>query len=63
MFKIDHVIKFRGCGKNKEALIKCKGWPKNSWIPASNIVTYPNKKINAVYLTTTSDTTTHLPFP
>ena len=46
LFKIDHVIKFRGCGKNKEALVKWKGWPKkfNSWIPASNIVTYPNKK-------------------
>ena len=47
LFKIDHVIKFRGCGKSKEALVKWKGWPKefNSWIPASNIVTYPNKKL------------------
>ena len=46
LFKIDHVIKFRGCGKNKEALFKWKGWPKkfNSWIPTSNVVTYPNKK-------------------
>ena len=54
MFKIDHVIKFQGCGKNKEALVKRKGWPEkfNLWIPASNIV-----------LTTSGDTTTHLPLP
>ena len=39
IFKIEKVIKFRGRGKNKEALIKWLGWPKkfNSWILASNI--------------------------
>ena len=34
------VIKYKGCGKKREALVHWLGWPKifNSWIPASNIV-------------------------
>ena len=28
LFKIEHVIKCKGRGKNKEALVKWKGWPK-----------------------------------
>ena len=38
-FKIETVIKKRGCGKKEEVLIKWKGWPEkfNSWIPASDL--------------------------
>ena len=39
LFKIDHIIKYRGKGKKKEALVRWKGWSKrfDSWIPVSNI--------------------------
>ena len=38
-FKIETVIKKRGCGKKEEVLVKWKGWPEkfNSWIPASDL--------------------------
>ena len=40
LFLIAKIIKYKGRGKNKEALVSWKGWPKkfNSWIPASNLV-------------------------
>ena len=46
LFKIEHVIKYKGHGKNKEALVKWKGWPKmfNSWIPASSLITISKRK-------------------
>ena len=46
LFKIEYVIKYKGCGKNKEALVKWKGWPKkfNSWIPASSLVTISKRR-------------------
>ena len=46
LFKVDTIIKYRGCGMNKETLVKWEGWPKksNSWIPASDLITYPPKK-------------------
>ena len=46
LFKVDIILKYRGRGKNKEALVKWKGWPKkfNSWIPASDLITYSPKK-------------------
>ena len=46
LFKVDTILKYRGRGKNKEALVKWKGWPKkfNSWIPASDLITYSPKK-------------------
>ena len=42
LFKVESILRYKGRGKNKQALIKWKGWPKkfNSWIPASNIVNY-----------------------
>ena len=42
IFKIESVLKYKGRGKDKQALVKWKVWPKkfNSWIPASNLVTY-----------------------
>ena len=45
LFKVEEVIKYKGRGRNKEALVKWKGWPKkfNSWILASNLQTYPSK--------------------
>ena len=42
LFKIETILKYKGRGKDKQALVKWKGWPKkfNSWIPASNLVTF-----------------------
>ena len=42
LFKIETILKYKGRGKDKQALVKWKGWPKklNSWIPASNAVTF-----------------------
>ena len=39
MFKIEKVIKYKGKGKRKEALVRWLGWPKHfdSWIPATDI--------------------------
>ena len=39
MFKIEKVLKYKGRGNNKEALVRWLGWPKqfDSWIPASDI--------------------------
>ena len=39
MWKIEKVIKYKGRGKAKEALVHWLGWPKqfDSWIPASTI--------------------------
>ena len=39
MFKIQKVIKNKGRGNKKEALVRWLGWPKHfdSWIPASEI--------------------------
>ena len=39
LFKIENIIKYKGRGINKKALVQWKGWPKkfNSWIPAQNI--------------------------
>ena len=47
IFKIESVLKYKGRGKDKQALVKWKGWPKkfNSWIPASNLVTYSKWKL------------------
>lgn len=43
LFKVEQIIKYKGRGKDKQALVKWKGWPKkfNSWIPASNLTKYP----------------------
>ena len=42
IFKVEKVLKYKGRGRNKQALVKWKGWPKkfNSWINASNLITY-----------------------
>ena len=39
IFKIEKVLKYKGRGKKREALVRWLGWPKkfDSWIPASNI--------------------------
>ena len=39
MFKTEKVLKYKGRGNNKEALVRWLGWPKHfdSWIPASEI--------------------------
>ena len=39
MFKIEKVIKYKGRGNKKEALVRWLGWPKqfDSWIPVSNL--------------------------
>ena len=39
MFKIQKVIKYKGRGNKKEAVVHWSGWPKHfdSWIPASEI--------------------------
>ena len=46
LFKVERIIKYKGRGRNRKALIKWKGWPKkfNSWIPASNVQNYPAKQ-------------------
>ena len=48
LFKIDHVIKYKGKGKRKQALVHWMGWRKkfDSWVDASTIVDYKeqNKK-------------------
>ena len=39
MFKIEEVLKYKGRGNKKEALVHWLGWPKHfdSWIPVSDI--------------------------
>ena len=39
MFKIEKVLKYKGRGNKKEALVHLLGWPKHfdSWIPVSDI--------------------------
>ena len=39
-FKVEKVLKYRGRGIKREALVKWLGWPKkfNSWIPAKNLI-------------------------
>ena len=39
IFKIEKVIKYKGRGNKKEALVCWLGWPKqfHSWIPVSNL--------------------------
>ena len=39
MFKIEKVLKYKGRGNKKEALVHWLGWPKHidSWIPVSDI--------------------------
>ena len=39
MFKIEKVIKYKGRGNRKEALVHWLGWLKqfDSWIPVSNL--------------------------
>ena len=40
IFKVEKVLKYRGQGAQREALVKWLGWPKkfNSWIPAKNLI-------------------------
>lgn len=40
LFKVDHIIKYKGRGKRKQALVHWLGWPKkfDSWVLASTIV-------------------------
>ena len=40
--KIDKVIKYKGRGKAKQALVHWLNWPKkfDSWVPASEIKDY-----------------------
>ena len=40
VFKIEEVLKYKGKGEAKKALVSWKGWPKkfNSWIPASDVM-------------------------
>ena len=40
IFKIEKVLKYKGRGNKREALVRWLGWPKkfDSWIPASNII-------------------------
>ena len=42
MWKIEKVLKYKGRGNNREALVHWLGWPKHfdSWIPVSEV----NKK-------------------
>ena len=46
LFLIDKIIKYKGRGKNKLALVSWKGWPDkfNSWIEASSLVKLKNEK-------------------
>ena len=46
MFKIEKVLKYKGRGNNKEALVRWLGWPKHfdSWIPVSEINNLNNDK-------------------
>ena len=39
MFKIEKVLKYKGRGNEREALVRWLGWPKHfdSWIPVSEI--------------------------
>jgi hypothetical protein len=39
IWKIEKIEKYKGRGRNKQALVSWKGWPKkfNSWIPASDL--------------------------
>ena len=45
LFKIETILKYKGRGKDKQALVKWKGQPKkfNFWIPASNVVKFKNE--------------------
>ena len=40
LFRIDKILKYRGKGAQKEALVHSKGWPKkyDSWIPYKQLV-------------------------
>ena len=40
IFKIEKVLKYKGQGNKREALVHWLGWPKkfDSWIQASNII-------------------------
>ena len=44
VYRIEKVIRTRGCGRNKEFLVKWAGWPDkyNSWIRASTIQSSTN---------------------
>ena len=39
MWKIEKILKYKGRGNKREALVHWLGWPKHfdSWIPASEI--------------------------
>ena len=52
MFKVEQILKYKGRGKNKQALVKWKGWPKkfNSWMPTSNLVSYKAKQMFYIFL-------------
>ena len=52
LFKIETVLKYEGKGKNKQALVKWKGWPKkfNSWILASTILPAKNECTVFIYM-------------
>ena len=45
IFKIDHIVKYRGRGRNREAKIRWLNWPKkfDSWVPVSEIQDYLKK--------------------
>lgn len=40
LFRIEKILKYRGKGASKEALVHWKGWPKkyDSWIPYKQLV-------------------------
>ena len=40
LFDVEEILDYKGRGRNRQALVKWKGWPKkfNSWQPASNVV-------------------------
>ena len=57
IFKVDKVLKYKGRGRNRLALVRWLNWSKrfDSWIPVSDL---ERKIMHAVYLTTNGDTTT-----
>ena len=46
LFQIENVLKYRGKGKNRQALVHWLGWPKkfDSWINVSQLVDYSTQK-------------------
>ena len=46
-FIVDHVIKSRGRGANKQVLVKWRGYPNkfDTWIPASNLISLRDRGI------------------